>query len=175
MATRTQKKNENVIKKFFTYLRKIHAGDIKAVDSMLKLWDEDGTIELTGIFPYTGKFTGLNAVAVLYKNVARSAGMPLKLERDKKETALGPRSFKVESIRAVGNNRVVARWTTLIRTKDRRGFSVAGGDTFVLENNKIVNDLCILSPKPESVRGFKMEGLTVNDIGRLALAAWPVT
>jgi ketosteroid isomerase-like protein len=174
MATKKQKTNVNVIKKFFTCLKKIHAGDLKAVDAMLKLWDEDGTIELTGISPYTGKFTGLNAIAVLYKNVARSAGMPLKLEKDRKETALGPRKFNVESIRAVGENRVVANWTTVISTKDGRGFLVAGGDTFVLKGNKIYSDLFIQSPKAEIVRGFKMEGLTVNDIGRLALAAWPV-
>lgn len=175
MATKEQNMHEKVIRKFFACLKRIHAGELKAVDDMLKLWDPDGSIELTGIFPYTGKFTGLNAVAVLYKNVARSAGMPLKLEKDKRETALGPRRFDVESVRAVGENRVVAKWTTIISTKDGRGFSVAGGDTFVLRGNRVYSDLCILSPKAEMVKGFKMEGLTVNDIGRLALAAWPVT
>jgi hypothetical protein len=32
----------------------------------------------------------------------------------------------------------------------------------------------VVSPKPDETRGLSMQGLAVNDIGRLALAAWPV-
>jgi hypothetical protein len=32
----------------------------------------------------------------------------------------------------------------------------------------------VVSLKPDETRGLSMQGLAVNDIGRLALAAWPV-
>jgi hypothetical protein len=32
----------------------------------------------------------------------------------------------------------------------------------------------VVSPRPETHPQLRMEGLSVDDIGRLALAAWPV-
>lgn len=172
MATTGGKRNEKLIATFFKRLQEIHGGDEKAVERMLALWDEDGVVRLVGIHPYAGEFHGRNAIAVLYRNITRSSGMTIKLGA-RAQTSLGPRQFEVESIEASGD-RVVATWKTTITTKDGRGFAVSGGDTFTFKGGKIATDSCIMSTKPEAVKGFKLAELSVSDIGTLALAAWAV-
>ncbi|MDD5385401.1 MAG: nuclear transport factor 2 family protein [Gallionella sp.] len=172
-TTAEAKRREKVVTEFFEYLKAIHSGNIEAIDKMLALWDDEGVVKLIGLYPYSGEFVGVNAISVLYHNVARSAGMPVRLKDSKLKTTLGPRKFEIESIHSIGN-KVVATWRTEITTKDKVGFEMSGGDTFYFKEGKISRDLCTMSTRPAEVQGFKLGSLSVNDIGRLALAAWAV-
>lgn len=164
---------EKVIKKFFGFLKDLHSGNTKAIDKILELWDDEGSVKLIGLYPYAGEFVGVNSISVLYHNVARSAGMSIHLKDLKLKATLGPRKFEVESIQSIGD-KVVATWRTEITTKEGVGFEMSGGDTFYFKGNKISRDLCTMSTKPAEIKGFKLGKLSVSDIGRLALAAWAV-
>lgn len=167
------KKRETIVKDFFGYLKEIHNGNIQVIEKMLELWDDEGVVKLIGLYPYAGEFVGVNAISVLYHNVARSAGMQVLLKDSKMKASLGPRKFEVESIQSVGD-KVVATWRTEITTKEKVGFEMSGGDTFYFKGDKICRDLCTMSTKPSEIKGFKVRELSINDIGRLALAAWAV-
>lgn len=173
MKTEHGKKREKIIKDFFRYLKELHSGNTQAIEKILELWDDEGTVKLIGLYPYAGEFVGVNSISVLYHNVARSAGMPVHLKDSKIKATLGPRKFEVESIHSVGD-KVVATWRTEITTKEGVGFEMSGGDTFSFKGDRISRDLCTMSTKPAELKGFKVDELSVNDIGRLALAAWAV-
>ena len=172
-TTAKEKRREKVVAEFFKHLMAIHSGKVEAIDKMLTLWDDEGVVKLIGLYPYAGEFVGINAISVLYHNVARSAGMPVKLKYSKMKATLGPRKFEIESIQSVGD-KVVATWRTEITTKEKVGFEMSGGDTFFFNGDKISRDMCTMSTRPAGIKGFNLENLSVNDIGRLALAAWAV-
>lgn len=172
-TTSEAKKREQVVTEFFVHLKAIHSGKVETIDKMLALWDDEGVVKLIGLYPYAGEFVGINAISVLYHNVARSAGMSIKLKDSKMKTTLGPRKFEVESIQSVGD-KVVATWRTEITTKEKVGFEISGGDTFYFKEGKILRDMCTMSTQPAEIKGFKLQNLSVSDIGRLALAAWAV-
>jgi len=172
-TTADTKKREKVVKEFFGHLKAIHSGKVEAIDKMLALWDDEGVVKLIGLYPYAGEFVGINAISVLYHNVARSAGMPLQLKGGKMKTTLAPRKFEIESIHSVGD-KVVATWRTEITTSEKVGFEMSGGDTFYFKEGKISRDMCTMSTRPAEIKGFNLGSLSVNDIGRLALAAWAV-
>jgi hypothetical protein len=65
-------------------------------------------------------------------------------------------------------------WTTLIGTEDNRGFQVSGNHTFTFKDGKIISLKVVVSPKPDRAPKLALDGLSVDDIGRLSLAAWAV-
>jgi hypothetical protein len=74
----------------------------------------------------------------------------------------------------VMDHRIGAGWTTAVGTPDGRGFQVAGSHTFEFKDGKISSLKVVVSPRAEAAKNLRMEGLSVDDIGRLALAAWPI-
>lgn len=172
-------KNEELVHTYFELIRDLRAGDEQAVEKLLSLWDQDGTFDFCGSQPVTGTFKGLTAIHTLYKNRVKAVGMPLVLEGEggdakaPKEAALGVVDTIVGRMKVM-DDKVVAGWRTVIGTEDGRGFQVAGSHTFTFKDGKISSLRIVISPKADDVPNLQLEGLSVNDIGRLALAAWPV-
>ncbi|MDD5558686.1 nuclear transport factor 2 family protein [Candidatus Methylomirabilis sp.] len=176
---RVEKQHEQIVEAYFRHIRDLRTGKTGSVEALLNLWDADGTFEFAGSPPVTGTFQGRNAIHTLYKNRFHSNRMPLKLEGTGKkpapmqETALGVVDTEVHRIKVM-DEKIVAGWITKIGTQDERGFQVAGSHTFTFKNGKISSLKVVVSPRPEAAPHLNLEGLTVDDIGRLSLAAWPV-
>lgn len=179
-------RHEELVKAYFARIRDLRAGKAGAVEKLVNMWYPDGTFEFAGAPPVNATFHGRQAIHVLYKNRLNANGMPMRLagaddETRKKgskravETELGLVETEVHRTRRL-DNKLVAGWTTVIGTTDGRGYQVSGSHTFTFHDGRISSLKVVISPKPdEASKGdLKLEGLGVDDIGRLALAAWPV-
>jgi len=167
--------NEGVVTEYFHQVRELRAGKESAVGKLTEMWDPDGVFEFAGAPPVTGTFKGRMAIQTLYQNRVKAVGMPIRLEDTaaKQEIALGTVDTDVHKVRTV-DEKLVAGWTTKIGTKDGRGFQVSGSHTFTFKAGRISTLKVVMSPKADKNADLKLENLTVTDIGRLALAAWPV-
>lgn len=76
--------------------------------------------------------------------------------------------------RPTHDGKLVAGWTTRVGTHQKAGFEVSGSHTFMFKDGKICALKVVVSPKADDSPTLTLAGLTVNDIGRLALAAWAV-
>lgn len=76
----------------------------------------------------------------------------------------------------INGNRVAVGWRTTIGTEENHGFDVAGSHFFTFEDGKIKSLRVTVSPKPDQsqLESLRLTDLTINDVGRLSLAAWPV-
>lgn len=181
MAARDE--HEALVRRYFDLIRELRTGVEGAPDRLRELWDADGVFEFAGSPPVTGTFTGVNAIAVLYQHRFGASGMPLTLQGTgagdgaKAEgitTALGVVDTDVSRLRHLDDGRVVAGWTTTIGTRDGQGFQVSGSHSFTVKNGKIASLRIVVSPKADRAEEFSAEALSVDDIGRLSLAAWAV-
>jgi len=165
---------QHITNQYFTLVKDIRAGKETAVQELTALWDSDGVLEFVGAPPISGTFKGKAAIQTLYSNRVKAVGMPMKLESKgvQEEAALGTVDSHVHTTRMMDENRVVAGWTTTVGTRDGRGFQVAGSHAFTFRNGKISSLKVVVSPKHEEAPNLKATDLAVNDIGRLALAAW---
>jgi len=172
--------NEQVVSTYFELITGLRTGVDGSVEKLAELWAPDGVFEFAGSPPVTGTFVGINAITVLYRNRFAASGMPLRLEgtdsktTDGLETALGVVETDVHRVRNLDDDRVVAGWTTLIGTADQHGFQVSGSHSFTFKDGKITHLRVVVSPKPDEIEGFDRQALSVDDIGRLSLAAWAV-
>lgn len=182
---------QEIVKRYFQYIRELRNGQQEAVDKLIDLWDKDGVFEFAGAEPVTGTYKGRNAIHVLYKNRVKACGMLLRLEGKElastdpasaRDVALGVVDTHVNRVRTLGgkvkgdgkSQRVAAGWTTVVGTEDKRGFQVSGNHTFTFKDGKISALKIVVAPKADNTDGLFLEGLAVNDIGRLSLAAWAV-
>lgn len=174
---RNNPKHEKIVKTYFSLIQDLYDEKEGTVERLLELWDDDGTFEFIGTPPTTASFQGKNAIHVLYKNRIHSNRMNLTLEggdaKNAKVSKLGELNTGVFQRRAVGD-KIIADWTKYVTTDDGRGFTVSGSHTFAFRDEKISNLKVVVSPKAHATEGFRLEGLSVNDIGRLSLAAWAV-
>lgn len=172
------KSNEYLVRSYFSHIKDLRSGKPGAVEALVELWDPDGTFEFAGSPPVTGTFHGANAIHALYQNRFRSNGMKMRFDAGAagapgQEVALGVVDTDVGGVKQVGH-KVVAGWTTTMGTQDGRGFQVSGSHTFTIRNGKITDLKIVVSPRPHAAPNLKLDGLAVEDIGRLALAAWAV-
>jgi ketosteroid isomerase-like protein len=164
---------------YFDLIRRLRAGDEDAVDALMELWDEDGLFEFAGAPPVVGSFKGAMAIRTLYKNRARSHQMGVRIGTDatqQRDLELGLVDTEVTHLRG-DERRAVAGWRTTIGTREGLGFDVAGAHRFIFtDEGKIASLKVSVSPKADEsvVKDLRMEELTVTDVGRLSLAAWPV-
>jgi hypothetical protein len=179
---------QELINRYFSHIRDLRAGKEEAIDKLIDLWDEDGVFEFAGAPPVVGTFKGRNAIHALYKNRMKASGMPLRLNSDARtaaarEAALGMVDTRIHRVRSLDKTasaadatpeRVAVGWTTVIGTNDQRGFEVSGNHTFVFKGDLIASLKVVVSPKADKSDGLQLEGLAVDDIGRLSLAAWAV-
>ena len=175
MTAQDMKRREEVVRSYFRLLSKIMEGDEKAVDEMLELWDEDGSIQFLGPPPLEAEFRGRAAVAVWLSNRLKVRGMPVKIKGIGGEAAdsLSLTTINLIEIRAVGE-KIIAPHETTVGTDKEQGFILPGHNVFTFKGDKIFSVKVILSPKPEVAEGLKLEELSVLDVGRLSLAAWAV-
>lgn len=176
--------HEDLVHKYFDLIRELRTGVAGAPERLRELWDPDGVFEFAGSPPLTGTFIGINAITVLYQNRFAASGMPLRLEGvgDKEQTkgaegidtALGVVDTDVHRLRVLDDERVVAGWTTVIGTRDGHGFQVSGSHSFTFKDGKISKLRIVVSPKPDAAEQLLADALSVDDIGRLSLAAWAV-
>ncbi len=176
--------HEELVRGYSDLIRELRTGVEGAPERLRELWDPDGVFELAGSPPVTGTFAGINAISVLYRNRFAASGMPLTLQgagngksgesTDGIDTALGVVDTDVHRIRILDDDRAVAGWTTVIGTRDGHGFQVSGSHSFTFRDGKISNLRIVVSPKPDAAEQFNAEALSVDDIGRLSLAAWAV-
>lgn len=175
---KVQEKHQDIVKRYFAYIKDLRSGRAGSVDKLTELWDSDGVFEFAGSPPVVGTFTGRVAIHTLYKNRFHASGMPLKLEGAgekgaARETALGIVDTEIHKMRLM-DEKIVVGWNTVIGTQDGHGYTVAGSHTFAFKDGKISSLKVVVSPRADPAPNMSMEGLSVNDIGRLALAAWPV-
>lgn len=173
-----KQKSEHIVQVYFKLIEDLRSGKAGAVEALLDLWEENGTFEFAGAPPVVGTFQGKIAIHTLYKNRFHASGMKMRLTPTKEggvgpEVALGVVHTDLGRIR-VKDGHVVAGWTSTVGTQDGRGFSVTGTHTFVLHGGKIRSLKIVMSQQPAVAPNLKLEGLGVEDIGRLALAAWPI-
>lgn len=174
-----ENKQARLVERYFDTIRDLRSGKPGAVEHLVDLWDADGVFEFAGAPPVSATFKGRNAIHVLYKNRFEANGMPLRLEGEgtehEVEAALGVVDTEVHRMRQL-DDKVVAGWTTTIGTRDRRGFAVSGSHTFSFRDGKIAALKVVVSPRAETAKtaDLQLEGLAVDDIGRLSLAAWAV-
>jgi ketosteroid isomerase-like protein len=171
-------RHEEVVKTYFNEIRALRSGKEEAVLRLVELWDEDGRFEFAGAPPVVGVFEGRNAIHVLYRNRLLANGMPLAVRGDGEkgmETALGVVDTDVHRVRAV-EDKVVAGWTTTVGTRDGKGFDVSGSHTFTFRNGRILSLRIVVSPRAQEAQteNLSLQGLTVDDVGQLSLAAWAV-
>jgi len=173
--TTTDTRSDEIVEAYFAHIRDLRAGTRGAVEHLLELWDDDGVFEFAGTPPVAGTFVGRNAIAALYTNRFKANGMPLRLEGGGKgeDAELGIVDTEVQRTRH-RDGKVIAGWTTTIGTADQRGYQVAGSHTFTFKNGKIASLRVVVSPRPDTHGDLRLEGLSVDDIGRLSLAAWMV-
>jgi ketosteroid isomerase-like protein len=197
----TRQQNEELVHRYFDLIRQLRTGVDGAPEKLLELWDPEGTFEFAGSPPVTGMFIGINAIKVLYSNRFAANGMPLKLEGTRRnrrpgrhapsgrndalkregedaqggiEDALGTVDTDVSRMRTLDDERVVAGWTTVVGTRDRRGYQISGSHSFTFKDGRISKLRIVVSPKPEANEQFDASALSIDDIGRLSLAAWAV-
>ncbi|MBL0212257.1 MAG: nuclear transport factor 2 family protein [Holophagaceae bacterium] len=177
MTEAEKKANEKLVDDYFQAIKDLRAGDPSSVEQLVGMWDEDGVFEFAGSPPITGIFRGRMAIHTLYKNRLLASGMPVRLKatgkRADQAAALGVVATEVDR-RKTMESKIVAGWTTTIGTQDGRGFRVSGSHSFQFKDGKISALKVVVSPQPEATKDLRLEGLSVEDIGRLALAAWPV-
>jgi hypothetical protein len=166
------------VTKYFKLIRDLRNGKEKAVHGLMELWNKEGTFEFAGSPPVVGTFKGEMAIETLYQNRLKAYGMNVKIETrsaEPQDVNLGLVDTEVTNLRT-DDNRVIAAWSTTIGTTDNRGFDVAGSHLFEFENGKIKNLRVSVSPKPEQskLETLRLDELSVTDVGRLSLAAWPV-
>ena len=177
-STPASKRMEQIVNKYFKLIRDLRNGVEKSVPQLMELWDQDGTFEFAGSPPVIGTFKGAMAINTLYKNRLNASGMGVKLETKSakpQDVTLGVVDTEVTHLRTNGN-RVAVGWRTTIGTKESQGFDVAGSHLFTFENGKIKNLRVSVSPKADEshLETLRLTDLSVNDVGRLSLAAWPV-
>ncbi len=168
--------HEEMVDRYFKLIRDLRAGKEAAVEHLTSMWDPDGVFEFAGAPPVSGVFKGRIAIQTLYSNRVKAVGMPLRLEGKgtHQEVALGTVDTQVTRMRPMDDGKVVAGWTTTIATKDGQGFQVAGSHAFTFREGRISSLKVVISPKHEEAPNLKVGALGITDIGRLALAAWPV-
>jgi ketosteroid isomerase-like protein len=175
-------RHEEIVRKYFDLVRELRTGVEGAPERLVDLWDPEGTFEFAGSPPVTGTFTGINAITVLYRNRFAANGMPLTLQGAGREEgkdggiedALGVVDTDVHRMRTLDDERVVAGWTTTVGTREGRGYQVSGSHSFIFKGDKISSLRIVVSPKPEASEQFDASTLSIDDIGRLSLAAWAV-
>ena len=177
MTEKDKKRYEKLVDYYFEAIKDLRAGKASSVERLVDMWDDDGVFEFAGAPPLTGVFRGRMAIHTLYKNRLSAGGMPMQLKAAGKKAdevaALGIVATEVHR-RKTMENKIVAGWTTTIGTQDGRGFQVSGSHSFQFKDDKITKLKVVVSPRPESAKNLQIEGLSIDDIGRLALAAWPV-
>jgi ketosteroid isomerase-like protein len=169
---------EKIVDEYFNHIRDLRRGVEGSPEKLRDLWEEDGVFEFVGAPPVTGSFVGRNAIYVLYKNRFAANRMPLRLEgreprRELIEARLGEVDTEVRRTKVL-DGKVVAAWSTTVATEDSQGFQVAGSHTFTFRGERISHLKVVVSPRAEEAANLRLESLSVDDIGRLALAAWAV-
>jgi hypothetical protein len=93
----------------------------------------------------------------------------------KKGESLGIVDTQIVRIRRSGT-KYLAGWTTTIGTSADRGFDMGGSHQFTFERGKIKKLRVLTSAKATAsqLERLSFDGLKVQDVGRLSLAAWPV-
>ena len=171
-------KNTKLVKEYFKLIGQLRRGDESSVEKLMNLWHPDGVFEFAGSPPVVGTFKGHLAINTLYQNRLRASGMKVNLDMGKekmREASLGIVDTQVSHIREK-ENQVMAGWKTTIGTEQGQGFDIAGSHLFTFENDKIKNLRLNISPKHDKSQNEKLSlsELSVTDVGRLSLAAWPV-
>lgn len=170
---------EPIVERYFALIRELRRGNPEAVPALMALWHPDGVFEFAGAPPVIGTFVGAVAITTLYKNRLASVGMGVRLETTRgapEDVTLDVVDTEVRHLRTNGS-RVVASWRTVIGTQAGHGFDVAGAHLFSFEGEQIKNLRVTVSPKADPSQlqdGLRLDDLSVNDVGRLSLAAWPV-
>ncbi|MDD3448071.1 MAG: hypothetical protein PHF72_03465 [Gammaproteobacteria bacterium] len=171
--------DEKRVGEYFKQIEALRSGVDSSVERLTEMWDDDGVFEFCGAPPLNARYTGKVAIKTLYKNRLHANGMEVKLDGEsaKKlkegEVTLSTVKTDVNRVRA-HDGKMVAGWTTLVGTHQGVGFNVSGSHTFTFRDGRITSLKVVISPKADDAANLRLEGLSVNDIGRLALAAWPV-
>jgi ketosteroid isomerase-like protein len=169
---------ERLVERYFDLIRDLRRGDPQAVPALMELWHPDGTFEFAGAPPVIGTFIGAVAVQTLYQNRLNAVGVGVRLETTRgapEDVTLDLVDTEIRHLRANGT-RVAASWRTVIGTREGHGFDVAGAHLFVFEGDRIKSLRVTVSPKADlsQLEGLRLDDLSLSDVGRLSLAAWPV-
>ena len=172
-------RDEKLVKEYFEQIKALRNGVDNAVARLTEMWDDDGVFEFCGAPPLNAKYYGRTAIKTAYNNRLKASGMEVNLDDEsakmygEKDVTMSEVDTDVKRIRA-HEGKVVAGWSTLVGTHQGVGFNVSGSHTFSFRDGKITSLKVVVSPKPDDAPNLKLDGLTVNDIGRLSLAAWLV-
>jgi ketosteroid isomerase-like protein len=169
--------NSKIVERYFQLISKLRNGKEGAVEELATLWNQDGIFKFSGLL--SGTFEGIMAITTLYKNRFKANGMEVTLDYNNKEefktATLGIVETQVSHVRE-NKDQVVAGWKTTIGTEQGDGFDISGSHLFTFKNGKVNSLNVTLSSKPEKSENQELSynDLSIQDVGRLSLAAWPV-
>lgn len=170
---------ENLVNHYFDLIKRLRAGDAKSVDELMALWHPDGVFEFAGAAPVIGSYKGHVAIKTLYQNRLLANGMSVQLEGHQREqlreASMAIVATEVTHLRSKGEQ-LIAGWRTTIGTNTDEGFDISGSHLFTFDGNLIVGLRVNISATTDQSANanLRLEGLSVQDVGRLSLAAWPV-
>ena len=169
-----------IVQRYFELIRALRAGEQSSVDGLMELWDPEGTFEFAGTPPVVGTFKGAAAIRALYKNRVNSGNMKVAIMGSGKgeevqKAGLGVVDTDIKHIRK-DRGRALVGWRTTVGTREGTGFDVAGSHVFTFRKGKIRSLRVTISPKPMKSLNTKLTlgDFSVQDVGRLSLAAWAV-
>jgi len=168
---------KKIVERYFQLISDLRNGDETAIEKLGDLWHEESVFEFAGAPPVVGTFTGKMAITALYRNRFFANGMDLTLgDKDHlREATLGIVETEVTHIRDK-ENQIIAGWVATIGTKEGEGFDVSGSHLFTFNGDKIKSLKVNVSSKYEKSHdeNLSSDKLTIQNVGRLSLAAWPV-
>jgi hypothetical protein len=167
--------NAKLTKSFLASFKAIKNGDSSAVNDIMKLWSRDGIFQFDGVPELNGGFQGTMALDVLFSSIARSAKEGNEARGLKK---LKSNKLEFGEIRCV-DDECYCDWKQVISDKKGRGALINGSIKLTIRKGTVVAAKVVAVPALDATddmlpKGLSMKDLKVDDIGRLALAAWAV-
>ncbi len=167
--------NAELTKKFLAAFKRIKGGDSTAVDEIIEYWVRDGTFSFDGVPELNGSFQGTMALDTLFSSIARTAESGNEARGLKK---LRTNLLEFGDIRSVGNE-CYCDWKQIISGEEGQGALINGSIKLTFREGLVSSAKVVAVPVMDATdemlpKGLSMKDLKVDDIGRLALAAWAV-
>lgn len=173
----------SVVQNYISLINGIRfSGEASAIDTLMTLWEPTGVFEFTDTPGFPTLYSGSAAIRSRYEAMLHAGELVLALEGTgggAAQTQLGPTLNRLVGVTPNANG-VNATVATCYSTADGRGFQVQT-NTFVFTFNPRSGRLSYVTERVSMdavdctlLAGTTRENLSVNDIGRISLAAWAV-
>lgn len=167
--------NSKLAQSFLKSFSAIKNGDSAAVDKIMEMWARDGTFEFDGVQELNGSFKGTMALDVLFSSIARTAKSGNEARGLRK---LNINKLEFGEVRSIADE-CYCNWTQVISGSEGQGALINGIIKLTFRDGLVTAAKVVAVPLMGATddmlpEGLSMKKLKIDDIGRLALAAWAV-